>query len=182
MFDSEGFRRDVADEIRQRSWRYTVLGIVSLIAGSLGLLYAGLVTVTSVFVFGAALAVAAQLPIALLEIVVAAVLLTHPLASILGLTLLLAAFFVGSGLYRAIVSAQLKFASWGWSFASGLISVALGVLVWWEWPASSLWLLGTYVCVYCIVTGWAFLMLGLTARGLAGREAEARRPIPQPAV
>jgi uncharacterized membrane protein HdeD (DUF308 family) len=198
MFDPADVRGAVAQEIRSRSWRYTILGIVSLILGSLGIVYAGVVTVTSILAFGAflvvggavqlyqalswrdSLAVAVQVPIAILELVVGGVMLSHPVASIIGLTLLLAAFFVVAGTYRAIFAAAVRYPSWGWQVLSGLVSVFLGVLVWWEWPVSSLWLLGTFVAVYLLVGGWAYLMLGLVARSLA--EGDYGRPAPRPAT
>jgi uncharacterized membrane protein HdeD (DUF308 family) len=188
-------REEVVNDIKNRSWRYTLLGIVSLFLGLLGLAYAGLVTVTSVYVFGVVLVVAggvqlyeafrwhdrfarsAQVPIGLLEVVAGALMVTRPGASILGLTLLLASFFIVSGVYRAIVAGELRFPGWGWSVASGIVSVLAGILVWAAWPAASAVVLGIYICVYCISAGWAFIMLGMVASS-AGREIEKGKPAP----
>jgi len=182
---------DVTEGTTRDSWTYLVLGVLSIALGTVGIFYAGLVTITSVLVFGAALVIGglAQLfhairtrdvlsvpvhvPLGILEVVVGGVMLLHPIVTVLGLTLLLAAFFVASGLFRIVLAASVKFPAWGWSVASGLVSVLLGVLVFAEWPASSLWLLGLYVSVYLIVTGWAFCMFWALTRA---------RPLPGPAI
>jgi len=192
MFRAEAVNQDMAQDLRDHARRYVFLGILSVVVGAIGIVYAGMVTLTSVIVFGALLIVAGvsqilhalqwrnslslsvHVPIGILDFVVGAVMLSHPVATIFGLTLLLAAFFVVSGVYRVIVAASVRFPTWGWQVASGIVSIVLGALVWREWPASSLWLLGTFVSLYCVVNGWAFLMLGV----VAGSLAPPRRPQP----
>jgi uncharacterized membrane protein HdeD (DUF308 family) len=90
--------------------------------------------------------------------------LSKPGASLLGLTLLIASFLVISGVFQAIFSASMRLTNWGWSFASGMISIALGILVWQEWPTSALWILGAFVSVYLISTGVSYIMLGTIVR------------------
>jgi uncharacterized membrane protein HdeD (DUF308 family) len=192
---------DVSDEIQLNSWRYLVLATLSIVLGAVGIFYAGLVTITSVFVFGAALVVggAAQLlhalwsrdslalpvhvPFGILELVVGGVLLAHPVAALLGFTLLLAAFFIASGIYRIVLATAVRFPTWGWQVASGLVAVLLGLLVFWEWPVSSLQLVGAYISVYLLVNGWTLVMLWLVGRTLADADrGPPSRSIPHPAT
>jgi uncharacterized membrane protein HdeD (DUF308 family) len=46
-----------------------------------------------------------------------------------------------------------RFPSWGWSVASGLISVALGVMLALQWPTSGLWFIGFAVGIDMIFSG-----------------------------
>jgi uncharacterized membrane protein HdeD (DUF308 family) len=195
VIQTDAFRETLDREMRGSSWRYTALGILALVLGTFGIVYAGVVTLTSVFVFGAALLIGGvvhlvnvlryrdwngllvQLPIGITEIVVGTLMLSKPGASLLGLTLVTAAFLIIVGVFRAIFAASVQFPSWGWAFASGVASILLGTFVWWEWPVSSLWLLGTFVSVYLVMSGWAYVMLGAAMRSSAPRPSTAA---PQP--
>jgi uncharacterized membrane protein HdeD (DUF308 family) len=42
----------------------------------------------------------------------------------------------------------------------------LGLMVWRQWPSSSLWVIGTLVGISMILTGTTRLMLSVAARGL----------------
>ena len=194
MIQLEQIQKELGEEIRRDSRRVMVVGVLALALGVLSLGYASVVTVTSVYVFGAALAVGGiyhlahavkyrdaiglliDTPMGITETVVGVLLLSKPGASLLGLTLLTAAFLVIAGLFRTILSVSVKLPNWGWSFASGLASIALGLMVWLEWPVSALWVLGTFVSVYLIMSGGSYIMLGMAAR------KAFPRPSPQPAT
>jgi uncharacterized membrane protein HdeD (DUF308 family) len=49
----------------------------------------------------------------------------------------------------------------------GIITLILGLLVWRQWPSSSLWVIGTLVGISMIFTGTTRLMISLAARRLA---------------
>src|ERR1700687_2884904 len=51
-------------------------------------------------------------------------LIRYPLAGAASLTLVLASFFVVSGIFRAIAAGMMKFPRWGWGGFFGLASVA----------------------------------------------------------
>jgi uncharacterized membrane protein HdeD (DUF308 family) len=53
---------------------------------------------------------------------------------------------------------------WGWLLASGILSLILGVLIWAQWPASGLWVIGLLVGIQLLFTGWSLVMLALAAR------------------
>ena len=54
---------------------------------------------------------------------------------------------------------------WGWLLASGIVSVVLGWMIWAQWPASGLWVIGLLVGIQLLFTGWSLVMLALVARG-----------------
>src|SRR5438874_6312101 len=69
-------------------------------------------------------------------------LIRYPLAGAASLTLILASFLIVSGLFRAIGSGMLKFPQCGWYVFSGLVSVALGIMLLAQMPVSSVWFIG----------------------------------------
>jgi len=60
---------------------------------------------------------------------------------------------------------------------SGVISVALAVLLWQNFPESALWVIGMFVGIDLIFAGWSWVMLGLAARQLPAT-APATAPAP----
>jgi uncharacterized membrane protein HdeD (DUF308 family) len=77
----------------------------------------------------------------------------YPTPGAVGLTLILASFFIVGGLSRAIGAEALKFPRWGWSVFSGVVSVALGIMLLSQMPVSSLWFIGFVIGVDMIVEG-----------------------------
>ena len=69
-------------------------------------------------------------------------LIRYPLVGAAGLTLVLASFFVVGGTFRAVSSAMLQLPRWGWSVFSGLVSIALGIMLLAQMPVSSVWFIG----------------------------------------
>jgi uncharacterized membrane protein HdeD (DUF308 family) len=49
---------------------------------------------------------------------------------------------------------------------SGIIDLVLGVLIWQEWPASALWVIGLFVGINMIFRGFTWIGLGLSLRAL----------------
>jgi uncharacterized membrane protein HdeD (DUF308 family) len=80
-------------------------------------------------------------------------LIRYPLAGAASLTLILASFFIVGGLFRAIGAGTLKLPRWGWSVFSGIVSVALGVMLLVQMPVSSVWFIGFAIGVDLIVDG-----------------------------
>jgi uncharacterized membrane protein HdeD (DUF308 family) len=86
-------------------------------------------------------------------------LIRYPGAGAVGLTLVLASFFVVGGIFRAIGSAMTQFPRWGWAFASGVISVVLGIMLLAQMPVSSIWFIGFAIGVDLIFEGAALVGL-----------------------
>lgn len=129
------------------------------------------------------------LPIILgaLTVIAGGSLLAHPLIGMAVLTIVLAMTFVCEGAWKMFVSFSFRPAS-GWIglLLSGLIAVVLGVMIWTEWPSSSLYTIGILIGVNLLMTGIALIFLATTVRQLnmaldeAGKSSESGEDI-QPA-
>ena len=72
----------------------------------------------------------------------------NPLAATASLTLLAGCGLVATGALRLIVAFQNReLPYWGWVAFSGLLSVVLCGMIIAQWPASSLWVLGTFLAI-----------------------------------
>jgi len=80
-------------------------------------------------------------------------LIRHPLAGAASLTIILASFLIVSGLVRGAGAGLLKFPRWGWSVFSGVVSLALGIMLLVQLPVSSVWFIGFAIGVDLIFDG-----------------------------
>jgi uncharacterized membrane protein HdeD (DUF308 family) len=101
-------------------------------------------------------------------------LVRYPIAGEYGLTLVLASLFVVGGVFRAIGAGALQFPQWGWAVFSGIVSVALGVMLLTQLPTSSLWFIGLAIGVDFIFDGGWFIALGTALRGVPSGRSLAR--------
>ena len=96
----------------------------------------------------------------LISLVAGVWLLLNPAAGALALTFLLAAYFVASGVVKAVAAWQLRgVGGSGWTFFSAACSVLLGLLVISGWPGSAVWLIGLLVGIDLLFYGWALIAL-----------------------
>ena len=101
-------------------------------------------------------------------------LIRYPLAGEYSLTLLLASLFIVGGTFRAIGAGALQFPRWGWAAFSGIISVALGVMLLTQLPISSLWFIGFAIGIEFIFDGVSFIALGNAVRAVPSSRGLAR--------
>lgn len=97
----------------------------------------------------------------ILGILVGLLVVTHPVAGAAAWTLLFASFLTVIGLFRLITAISLRFPKWGWAVFDGIISLALGILLWAQWPWSGLWFLGLAVGISLILRGWSYVMFAV---------------------
>jgi uncharacterized membrane protein HdeD (DUF308 family) len=102
----------------------------------------------------------------ILSIVVGLLFLRAPGGALAALTLLVACFLMVGGIFKIVAALAYQFASWGWALASGIIDVILGVMIWQEWPASALWVIGLFVGINLLFRGFHWIALGLALRAL----------------
>jgi uncharacterized membrane protein HdeD (DUF308 family) len=102
-------------------------------------------------------------------------LIWHPLLRVAALTLVLASLFLIEGILDIILYFKLRSVRGSvWELFNGVITLLLGILIYFHWPSSSLWALGTLVGVSMIVSGLTRVMLSLGARQLqSGVAADA---------
>jgi uncharacterized membrane protein HdeD (DUF308 family) len=54
---------------------------------------------------------------------------------------------------------------------NAIITLLVGGLIWFHWPSSSVWAIGTLVGVNLLMTGISRLMFGVAARKFTGHAA-----------
>jgi len=109
-----------------------------------------------------------KLLVAVLYLIVGIYFLLNPLLGVAAFTLALAIFFVLEGVFDLVAYFQARaMPGSGWILFDGIVTLILGLLVWRQWPSSSLWVIGTLVGISMIFTGMTRLMLSLAARRLA---------------
>ncbi len=96
-------------------------------------------------------------------------LIVHPVLAVASLTLVLAVLFAVEGIFDFILFSQMRSVRGSsWVLVDGVISLALGILIYAHWPSSSMWVLGTLVGISLIVSGVARIMLSLAVRKVSG--------------
>jgi uncharacterized membrane protein HdeD (DUF308 family) len=104
---------------------------------------------------------------AVLAIVVGVMLLASPLIGAFSLTLVLIAFFLVEGVvsimfaldHRRELSGQ-----WGWMLVSGLIDLALALMIFAGLPSTAAWAVGLLVGINMLFGGTALIAMALHAR------------------
>jgi uncharacterized membrane protein HdeD (DUF308 family) len=181
---------------RNMAW-FIALGAALIVVGLLTIGYPAVTTLTTVGVFGVFLLIAAGFEVAsgvctrrwggfflhllcgLLYLFVGVVVIDRPNLAAAGYTLLLAMFFIASGLVRAISAVVHRFSGWGWVFVSGAVSLFLGVLIWREIPETAFWVIGTFLGIDLVFNGLSWLMLGLAARAIPASGAAVEAEVGQ---
>jgi uncharacterized membrane protein HdeD (DUF308 family) len=84
-------------------------------------------------------------------------LIRYPVVGAETLTLVLASFFIVSGLFRAIGFSMAKFPRWGWAVFSGIVTAVLGVMLLVQIPVSGIWFIGFAIGLDLVVDGVAVI-------------------------
>jgi uncharacterized membrane protein HdeD (DUF308 family) len=80
--------------------------------------------------------------------------LVHPVLGVASLTLMLAALFVIEGVLNLILFFNMRSVHGSaWVLIDGLITLALGVMIYAQWPSSSAWAIGILVGISMIFSG-----------------------------
>jgi len=108
-----------------------------------------------------------KLLVAVIYLIAGFYFLVHPILGVAAFTLALAIFFVLEGVTDLVAYFQNRSqVGSGWILFDGIVTLILGLMVWRQWPSSSLWVIGTLVGISMIFTGTTRLMLGLAAKKL----------------
>ena len=99
--------------------------------------------------------------------------LTHPAATAVGLTLLIAMVLIFGGVFRIAVAISVRFHNSTWLLLHGVVNLLLGSSIWQSWPISGLWVIGLFIGIDMIFNGWSLIMLGLAAKNLPSDEPKA---------
>jgi len=137
---------------------YTTFATV-LFIGSL-LLASGVIQVVQAFSARAWRGFFFHCLLGVLNAVVGGLIIYNPLEAALSITLLLGGFFIASGLFRIFAALGGGFYHWGWVLLNGAVTCLLGFLILKQWPVSGFWVIGMFVGIDLIMSGWTMLMLG----------------------
>lgn len=88
-----------------------------------------------------------------------------PFTGIITLTIILAALFLAEGVLEVIMGFRVRpHEGWGWLVFSGLVAVAVGLLIAAELPSSAVWAIGLLVGVNLLTTGVSFIVMAFAGR------------------
>jgi uncharacterized membrane protein HdeD (DUF308 family) len=154
----EEAQRAMREEVRSHWTLFLIQGLIMVLLGLLAVarpmiatlaveifvgwlfLIGGVVGLAGVFTAWRTPGIVWMLIRALLAIAVGVLLLWRPIAGILTLTLLLAAFFIAQGVTQIIVSIQQRAllpGSWIWVLLSGVVDLVLAAIVISGWPGTA---------------------------------------------
>jgi uncharacterized membrane protein HdeD (DUF308 family) len=170
-----------------------IIGICSIALGTIALGSTVFLTIASIMLFGGILlvssigeAIAAFQSrawsgfflhglAAAFDVIVGLLFVTHPVTAAVELTLVLAALFLVSGIFRIVAAIWLRLPNWGLSVLSGLISVGLGVALRANWPTSGLEFIGICISIDLIFRGWTLVMLAFVLKRVAQRHPHVEK-------
>lgn len=168
----------------RKNWGWLMgAGVILILLGVFGLAATLWFSLVSLFTFGVMMIVAGgvllvdafrregwksrtlMLAVGALYVLAGVLVFAMPLSALAGLTLFIGAALVATGALRIVMAFQLRpMATWIWVLVSGVLSLLLGGLILAQWPASSAWVLGTFLAIELIFQGWAYVMLAQAIR------------------
>lgn len=115
---------------------------------------------------------------AALSLVVGILLVWHPVAGAVSLTVALVAFFVVEGIFQIATAIRYRDdfpGSWGWMTVSGVADLVLAGLIISGWPESASWVLGLIVGANLVSSGLAITIAALAGRRIVKEAANFTR-------
>jgi uncharacterized membrane protein HdeD (DUF308 family) len=95
--------------------------------------------------------------------------LTHTLQALGTLTLWLAIIILLEAIFEIVTYVRTRgHGGSSWLLINAMITLLVGGLIWFHWPSSSVWAIGTLVGVNLLMTGISRLMFGVAARKSTG--------------
>ena len=172
-------------ELIRENWGwFLALGIVQILVGTAAVLMAVFATIASVIVLGmlALIGGGVQLASAIwsrgwsgafhhiligaLYLVFGILIVNRPLLAAEIITLVLGILFLVGGAFRIGLALTTRFHHWGWVIVSGVITLLLGGLILSGFPGTSFWVIGTFIGIELLFTGWTWVMLAIGLKGV----------------
>jgi uncharacterized membrane protein HdeD (DUF308 family) len=186
--------RHELDAIKGKWAWILALGIVLIIAGTLAVAMPLVATLATALVLGCLLLMGGiaqlvgafwtrdwsgfflSLLIGVMYLVLGLMFLSAPVKAEMVMTLVLACGLMIGGLFRIIGSLMYQFPHWGWTLVGGGLNLVLGLLIWHQWREAALWVIGLFVGIDMIFTGWTWVMLSLAVKNLKVRTGTTSIP------
>jgi uncharacterized membrane protein HdeD (DUF308 family) len=139
------------------------VGVTVVIAGIIVL--AGIVHLILAFHVHRAEGLIWKLLVGLAYLFLGPYLIMHPELSVASLTLVLATLFMVEGILDVVLFFKMRsIRGSSWVLVDGIITLLLGLLIYLQWPSSSVRAIGILVGVSLIISGVARVMLTLAVR------------------
>ncbi|MFJ4464279.1 HdeD family acid-resistance protein [Streptomyces sp. NPDC088928] len=186
---------DPATEGRRLSRSFgwlALLGTLLVVAGVVGLVYTGVATLTSMLLFGWLLLIGGivgllhaidsrgtdffwlGVVVAALNIAAGVVVIRHPQGTAEALTMFAALLFLTGGVFRLVGSVVVRGPQFGWTLLQGAFGLLLGLLVLFDWPHSSLYVLGLFFSLALLFDGLGLIAMGVDGRRIVSMVSEQR--------
>lgn len=165
------------NKTKKASWIFVILGIFQIFMGIIALGLPMLVGATFMWLVGIALFVAMALSLYQMLVVpnyrlwnffsglfyglAAVVFIWHPLAALASLTILLGWLFIVGGVIRLLMAYKTKS---GWLIFNGIITLLLGIFIVSKWPEDSAFVIGTFIAIDLMISGWTLATMGAYIR------------------
>lgn len=191
---------DVA-ELRRNWFLFLLLGAILILLGVIALMAPVVATAVAMKFFGWLLVFSGALQVVhafwarrwggfflelvcgMLELLVGLFIVTHALPTAAAFTLVLAVFFIVTGVFRVAAAIGAPPEAWPWLLLSGLLNLVMGGLIWAEWPESGVVIIGIFVGIDLLFNGWWLVALSLAVRGQpqpSGAGSGGGQPAPSP--
>jgi uncharacterized membrane protein HdeD (DUF308 family) len=108
---------------------------------------------------------------AALYLIAGIVLLVNPIAAVLTLTIVLAAYMLATGFAKVVMAFHYKNVipkAWLWVLFSALVDIALGVIIIAGLPGTAVWVIGLLVGINLLFTGVALVASAFHCQSLEG--------------
>ena len=179
-----------ADVVRQASTWSIIWGVLLIIFGMLAIgspflaavavnaliawliILAGIIHLILAFQIHRASSIIWKLLIGLAYLFFGIYVLMHPVLGVASLTLVLASLFLIEGALDIVLFFQMRSMRGSfWVLGDGIVTILLGLLIYLQWPSSSVWAIGTLVGVSMTISGISRVMFSLTVRKLSAAVA-----------
>ncbi len=170
-----------------RNWgALLTLGILMLVFGTMGIIWAPAYSIGVAMVFGAFLLGAGSVQlisaftsgektwkgklahtlVALVYIIAGGIALWNPVGAAAGLTLFFASLLLAIGAIRIVYGFQQKKQGWSWLWPVflGLLDIAIAALLTIGWPATGIWVPGLFFAIELLMNGWYLVLTAWTSR------------------
>ena len=179
------------DVVRQASTLSIVWGVLLILFGMLAvgspflaavavnvviawlIVLAGVVHLTLAFSAHGAGSVIWKLLVGVAYLAFGVYLIMHPVLAVASLTLVLASLFLIEGILDIVLFFKMRpMHGSSWVLIDGIITLLLGLMIYAQWPTSSVWAIGTLVGISMIFSGISRVMLSLAVRKVTGPVAQ----------
>ncbi|MHC5652903.1 HdeD family acid-resistance protein [Stappia sp. ICDLI1TA098] len=176
----------VTDTVRAKWGWFLALGIALVIGGGLMIALPLASSIAVTLVIAMVFAVAGVLQIwhafsvkawsgflwsiatGLIALIGGAAVYFNPLVGTFTLTLVVAGILLAQGITQILLALKVRpHDGWGWLLVAGVISLAAGLCIWFEFPSSALWALGLMGGIAVLMNGWSYIAIALAARRLS---------------